>query len=63
MTDLNGSGRRKDVGGFSHEFGGVDFGSSGDDLGFSDSLGLSGGGEGGLEFFGEDDVLWRGRKW
>ena len=54
---MHGGSGTQDVGGLSHELGGLDFGASGNDLALSDPLALGSHGERVLELGGEDDVL------
>lgn len=61
VSDLHGRSRAQDIGRLSHEFGGFDFGTGSNDLGFTDSLGLSGHREGVLEVVAEDNVLYQHR--
>lgn len=57
LTDLHCSGTGEDIGGLPHQTGGVDFGTSGDDLALSNTLLLGGGRQGGGNIGGEDDIL------
>ena len=57
LTDLHGGGRGEDVGGLTHQPGGVDLGARGDDLALADALLLRGAGERCGDLGGEDDVL------
>lgn len=54
---MHGRRRRQNVCCLAHELRGLDFGSGGDDLGFSGSLGLRGHGERVLQILVEDQVL------
>ena len=57
IPDLHGRRGAHDVCGLAHEFGGLDFGPGGDDLGLSDPLALRRHGQRLLELVAEDDVF------
>ena len=58
IPNLHSRSARQNISSLSHQFSGLDFGACGDDLGFSDALGLGGHREGVLELVGEDYVFY-----
>lgn len=57
VSDLHGRSRAENISSLSHQLCRLDFGARGNDLGFSDTLGLGSHGEGVLQLVGENDVF------
>lgn len=57
VSDLHSRSRTEDISSLPHQLRTLDLGTCGDNLGFSDTLGLCGHGEGVLQLVGEDDVF------